>query len=387
MDATEFGTSIAAPMWAGVMALVNQQAKSQGLAPVGFANPSIYRIGKNPALYTAAFRDTVGQSNTNVCGFGYTTQSGYDLTTGWGTPRCGSGGRPRWRPTVHPGGRRGGRRARCSVRPDGSVRCWGRNDSGQLGVPATTAPSGPVTAGGLPALATKVVAGLAHTCARLADGTVACWGSNQEGQLGQGTFAASPAPVIVRGPAGTTGPLSGVIDIAAGSVHTCAFVVNQGVFCWGDNTFGQLGTQPTNPTNAQSALPLAVTGLQSSAIGVAAGALPLLRQASSPTRPSAWGDNDSGQLGVPSATANLQIAPPFMAAGVVSLAGTRGSTCVLLAGGGVKCAGDDTLLGIGVVDGLPHPAPVDVHGLGNFGLLQQRPPPRGRLGSHLRHPG
>ena len=202
----------------------------------------------------------------------------------------------------------------CSVRTDGSVRCWGRNDSGQLGVPPTTTPSGPVTVGGLPALATKVVAGLAHTCARLADGTVACWGSNQEGQLGQGTFAASPAPAIVHGPAGTTGPLSGVIDIAAGTVHTCALVVNQGVFCWGDNTFGQLGTQPTNPANAQSALPLAVTGLQSSAIGVAAGAFhscaKLITDAA-----QCWGDNDSGQLGVPSATANLQIAPPFIAAG------------------------------------------------------------------------
>jgi alpha-tubulin suppressor-like RCC1 family protein len=369
MDALEFGTSVASPMWAGVMALVNQQAKAQSLAPVGFANPAIYQIGKNPVRNMAAFRDTIGRNNTNICGFGYTTSSGYDLTTGWGTPRCGLVAALNGAPPFIPVGVTAGDGHACSVRSDGSVRCWGNNAFGQLGVPPTTTPSGPVTVVGLPTLATKVVAGLAHTCARLTDGTVACWGSNQAGQLGQQlTITGSSTPMIVRGPAGTSGPLSGVIDIAAGTVHTCALVVNQGVFCWGDNTFGQLGTQPTNPANAQSAFPLAVTGLQSSAIAVAAGAFhscaKLITDAA-----QCWGDNDSGQLGVPSATANLQIAPPFITAGVVSLAGTRGSTCALLAGGGVKCAGNDTLLGIGVVDGLPHPAPVDVHGLSNVGLL------------------
>ena len=71
----------------------------------------------------------------------------------------------------------------------------------------------------------------------------------------------------------------------------------------------------------------------------------------------------------------------------MSLAGTRGSTCALLAGGGVTCVGDDTLLGNGVVDGLPHPAPVDVHGLGNVGLLSNALLLAAGSGPHLRHPG
>lgn len=89
VDGQIAGTSVAAPLWAGVMALINQQGKTAGLGSVGFANPTIYQIGKDPVRYPQAFRDIVGGSTTNLCGFSYTTPAGYDLTTGWGTPRCG----------------------------------------------------------------------------------------------------------------------------------------------------------------------------------------------------------------------------------------------------------------------------------------------------------
>jgi len=73
------GTSFAAPMWAGYLALVNQQAVANGNKTVGFINPSLYSIGEGSS-YTSDFHDVTGGSN------GYAATSGYDLATGWGSP-------------------------------------------------------------------------------------------------------------------------------------------------------------------------------------------------------------------------------------------------------------------------------------------------------------
>ncbi len=103
------GTSASAPLWAGFMALINQQA-GPGLGRVGFANPAIYQIGKDSTRYAQSFRDigsgpTTGQGSSapNGCGFTYTAQTGYDLTTGWGTPQCGLIQQMNMRPTINVG--------------------------------------------------------------------------------------------------------------------------------------------------------------------------------------------------------------------------------------------------------------------------------------------
>jgi subtilase family serine protease len=77
------GTSFAAPMWAGYMALVNQQAAIKGMPPLGFINPALYDIGLS-SNYDVAFHDVTSGSN------GYSATTGYDLATGWGSPN-GSG--------------------------------------------------------------------------------------------------------------------------------------------------------------------------------------------------------------------------------------------------------------------------------------------------------
>jgi subtilase family serine protease len=74
------GTSFAAPRWAGYLALVNQQSVSLGKGTIGFLNPEIYRIGLE-SIYPAAFHDIISGSNGT-----YTTEKGYDLVTGWGSP-------------------------------------------------------------------------------------------------------------------------------------------------------------------------------------------------------------------------------------------------------------------------------------------------------------
>jgi alpha-tubulin suppressor-like RCC1 family protein len=152
--------------------------------------------------------------------------------------------------------------------PPGIVACWGNGPDGELGRPGTT--SAPVllpqlvldSSGNIFGGATDIAAGSHHTCARINDGTVQCWGSNSRGQLGQAVAvgANSVSPVTVTFDAAGNNPLSGVAHIAAGQNHTCATLAADGVRCWGDNSFGQLGAS-TAPNTKMSATPVAVTGV------------------------------------------------------------------------------------------------------------------------------
>ncbi len=86
----QVGTSEATPMWAGFMALINQQAALNGVGRVGFANPVLYAIGltanqPQPNLYSQSFNDVADGGNNGA----FTAVNGYDLVTGWGTPTCG----------------------------------------------------------------------------------------------------------------------------------------------------------------------------------------------------------------------------------------------------------------------------------------------------------
>lgn len=83
------GTSIAAPLWAGFMALINQSAFASNLGPIGAANPALYLLARtSPSLFNDI---TVGSNPTSLSGpfVSYNATSGYDLVTGLGTPRCG----------------------------------------------------------------------------------------------------------------------------------------------------------------------------------------------------------------------------------------------------------------------------------------------------------
>jgi hypothetical protein len=96
--------------------------------------------------------------------------------------------------------------------------------------------------------AVAVSAGYAYACALLYDGTVRCWGSNLDGQLGDGTLTDSNVPVTVSG-------LAGAADISVGNFHTCALLTDGTVWCWGGNDEGQLG----NGTTTSSSMPVPVS--------------------------------------------------------------------------------------------------------------------------------
>ena len=114
---------------------------------------------------------------------------------------------------------------------DYGVAAWGENSSGQLGDGNTTQADAPVVAGSL-SFVTSVAAGLHHSLALLANGTVMAWGSNLSGQLGDGGATSSPTPVPVS-------ELSSVKAIAAGSNNSFALLDNGKVVAWGSNESGQ----------------------------------------------------------------------------------------------------------------------------------------------------
>jgi alpha-tubulin suppressor-like RCC1 family protein len=112
--------------------------------------------------------------------------------------------------------------------------CWGDNTSQQLGVGAGTDAlrMAPVTVVGADS-AIQVAAGGAHTCTLYATGEVRCWGANDSGQLGDDSMNGRPTPVPVTN-------LTGGTSISAGRSHSCART-QSGTRCWGNNQYGQLG--------------------------------------------------------------------------------------------------------------------------------------------------
>ena len=142
----------------------------------------------------------------------------------------------------------------CSLSADGTVRCWGNNNTGQLGDGTQITRLTPVTVSGLTNVAAVSAGGL-HACALRTDGTVRCWGNNNNGQLGDGTTVLRRLPVTVSG-------LSNVVAVAASSQHTCALQGSGSVRCWGNNTGGQLGDN----SRVNRLTPVAVSGLNDAVV-------------------------------------------------------------------------------------------------------------------------
>ena len=131
----------------------------------------------------------------------------------------------------------------CAVLDSGGVRCWGSNDHGELGNGTTTTSTVPVVVSDLSGVL-QVSAGGSHTCALVHGGTVKCWGLNGNGQLGNGQLGnglLGPAFVdSVYTPVSVFG-LTGAKSIASGGFHSCAIKADGTVVCWGQDGSGQLG--------------------------------------------------------------------------------------------------------------------------------------------------
>jgi len=175
----------------------------------------------------------------------------------------------------------------CALTTSGGVKCWGNNDYGQLGDGTNTDRHAPVDVVGLTSGVASVSSGFDHTCAVTTSGGVKCWGTNYYGQIGDGTTTNSYMPVDVVGLA------SGVISVSSWSSHTCAVTTSGGVKCWGSNENGQLG----DGTTTYSYTPVDVVGLTSGIASVSSGNLHTCAVTTSGCV-KCWGSNVGGKLGI-----------------------------------------------------------------------------------------
>jgi len=273
----------------------------------------------------------------------------------------------------------------CAILDTGSVRCWGLSEFGQLGYANTTSIGdnetpgsvGPVDLGGH--TATAVTAGISHTCAILDDAAVRCWGLGSNGQLGY----ANTGAVLDPGQVGAVNLGAGrtAKAITAGAYHTCAILDNGSVRCWGSNDDGQLGyanTTVIGDNEAPGSAGPVELGLGRTAISISAGGNHTCAVLDD-GRVRCWGSGVFGQLGYGN-LANVgdnetpgSVAPVDLGSGRTATAVVAGiyDTCARLADGAVLCWGNgaDGRLGqcraadIGDDEAPGSLAPVDI-GLG-----------------------
>lgn len=249
----------------------------------------------------------------------------------------------------------------CAIK-DGGAWCWGNGYVGQLGDNMANTSTVPVAVVGLDSGVTAITVGGAFSCA-IQNGRAKCWGNNYSGQLGNGDgdYEEAHQPVNV-----ISGLASGVTDISAGDAHACA-VVNGVAKCWGDNSRGQLGNGYAG-TGQQQNVAVFVSDWESGVTDIAAGDLHTCAVKDGAAK--CWGWGESGQLGRGSSSdSSNPVQVTDLASGVVSVTAGNAFSCAVVAGGGARCwgyngyAGDDGRLGDGTIE--QRTTPVEVVGLGS----------------------
>ena len=257
----------------------------------------------------------------------------------------------------------------CAILDDKSVKCWGLNASGQLGQgdklargdgPGEMGDTLPAVALGTGRTATRIVAGVNHSCAVLDDASVKCWGDNAQGQLGQGnttnlgdeTGEMGDALLPVALGTGRT-----ALALGAGASFSCAVLDDNKPKCWGANSTGALGVGDNEhhgdePNEMGNALPSVDLGASAASLGQGTANLFACALLSS-GQVKCWGSNYFGELGAGPST-NIADKPGELAAtpavsfgtgrSAVAVAAGSYTLCALLDDGSVKCLGDGSAL-------------------------------------------
>jgi alpha-tubulin suppressor-like RCC1 family protein len=292
---------------------------ADGNYTVRFANASgvVAAGGTTPVTFTVDDSAWVDHSNDGIAGR-------LDLATG------------RQLALDHVTAIAAGRSDTCAVRADGSVWCWGYNVDGALGNGTfNNVSTMPVRVTGI-SDATAVAMGQGHSCALRRGGMVACWGFNEDGELGTpAPWPRSPQPVTVTG-------LTDAVAIAAGAFHTCAIRRGGAVACWGYNHSGQLG----NGTTVSSTSPVPVAGIDD-ATSIAGGRYHTCAVHRTGTM-SCWGSNDYGAIG--NGTDHNYFTTPVTVTGMsdaTQVAAGEYHTCARRATGRIACWGANFHGGLG----------------------------------------
>lgn len=243
----------------------------------------------------------------------------------------------------------------CVVQPDGRTYCWGWQEQGQVGDGSfdysIATPREITGARG----AVAIDAGYQHTCAVMADDTVKCWGYDRWGAVGDGPAGGAVAPRTVLG-------LSNAVDVAAGHYFSCALLEDGTVKCWGLGQFFQLGNGQATETDAPTVAAQGVAGATALAAGgefvcVIVGG-----------KVKCWGRNDVGQLGrgtvTPDNEADGSVADVSGISNAVAIAAGYNHACAVIQGGSVLCWGNGGRGKLGNNDDKNQPTPVAVQNLG-----------------------
>lgn len=226
----------------------------------------------------------------------------------------------------------------CAV-ANGGVYCWGKNDNGILTYDPATFPSSssPVVAINEGSSYIETAVGDAFACARSNGGKVRCWGAGGSGQMGVGTTTATNlTPTVVYN--------SGVLKIAAGGNTACALLSTGHVECWGLDNRGQVGNGGTAASAIPSPVDIGLTNIYDIAVGY--------RQSCALDTTNhlyCWGDNSVGQLGQGTSD-SLTHKSPELATAFASLngkqnvfSGRTGNVCVTAFGDIMRCVGENGL--------------------------------------------
>jgi alpha-tubulin suppressor-like RCC1 family protein len=219
----------------------------------------------------------------------------------------------------------------CALTTSGGVKCWGNNVYGELGN-GSFAPAqkrGPGFVLGLESGVKSLAVGEYHACAVLLTGQTRCWGINNTKQLGDTTVfnRAAPTPVANLG--------ADVVQVSAALYHTCARLTSGAVKCWGGNNVGQLGIEAT----AAPQDVVQVAGLTSDVRWVGSGASHscVLQK----DRALCWGYNINGELGTGSVAGSQPVPSPPMGlnGNVTRIAPGLGPHTCAIVDATVKCWG------------------------------------------------
>jgi alpha-tubulin suppressor-like RCC1 family protein len=266
----------------------------------------------------------------------------------------------------------------CAILASSVVKCWGRNDYGQLGLGDTSDrgdASGemgnalPAVNLGTGVIARNIYAGVAHSCVITTTGRVKCWGSNIDGELGLGDTDSRGDASSEMGenlPYVDLGAERTAVSLSLGIHYSCALLDNATVVCWGRSDDGQLGNGSTDtigdvPGEMGTALVPVDVGTDRTVISMANhqyGICALLDNASI----KCWGYNVVGQLGIGDTVDrgdgvglmgdNLPVVPFSADLTPVELAGAIGSTCARFDDGTVRCWGFNLFGQLGTGDAL-----------------------------------
>jgi alpha-tubulin suppressor-like RCC1 family protein len=232
----------------------------------------------------------------------------------------------------------------CGITTGGAAYCWGRGDVGQLGDGTTSHSTSPVAvAGGLTFQALS--AGSMYTCGLTTGGAGFCWGDNFYGKLGDGTTSNRASPVAVVG-----GLTFQALTTGADADQTCGLTAGGAAYCWGHNNEGQVGDGTTSDRTspvvvagglAFQALSAGGSYLGGSTCGLTTGGAAYC-----------WGGNTYGQLGDGTATQRTTPVAVSTAEVFESLAAGSEHTCGRTSGGAAYCWGHNDLDQLGAGDTL-----------------------------------